>query len=124
METLKEKPLKEEILKLEVDLRRITDSDKFLQQLEETLKRFGIDKASVELIPIFSEKKWHVPESTFINLSATKDTCTRLRQWRRDKDELIIDASNGELLILNETKLAKWRLRKEKQTKKTETQKP
>jgi hypothetical protein len=121
METLKEKPLREEILKAEIDLRRVTDPEKFLQKLNELLRQFGVDKQSLELIPIFfPNKKWYVPRSTFISLSVPKDTYTKLRQWRQDKDDLIIDASNGELLILNETKLSQWRLRKEKQTKKRE----
>lgn len=122
METLKEKRLREEILKVEIDLRYVSDPDKFLQQLNETLKQFGIDKQSLELIPIFfPEKKWDIPRSTFINLSATKDTCTKLTEWRRDKNNLIVHASDGELLIINETKLDEWRLqqnRKENQTHK------
>jgi hypothetical protein len=120
METLKEKPLREEILKVEVDLRHVTNPDKFLQELNELLKRFGVDKSGLELIPIFFEKHWDIPRSTFMSLSVSKETCTRLTQWQRSKDDLIIHASNGELLILNDTKLNQWRLKKEKQTPKGE----
>lgn len=109
METLKEKPLREEVVKLEIELRRGKDREKLLQQLKQTLREFGIDNYSLERIPIFFEKKWDIPESTFVSLSVPKDTCTKLSRWRRNNDSLIIDASNGELLVLNETKLDEWR---------------
>jgi tricorn protease-like protein len=121
METVEQKPLREEILKVEVDLRHVKDPDNFLQQLKQTLKQFDIDKCSLELIPIFFPgKKWYVPENTFVSLSVAKDTCVKLSQWDHNKDSLIVHANDGELLILNKTKLDEWRFKqnmKETRTK-------
>ena len=115
MEKLEEKTLRQEIVKVEVDLRRVKNPEKLLQQLKETLKEFGVDKQSLELIPIFfPKKKWAIPQSTFIAVSVPKDTSTKLRLWRHSKDRLIIDANDGELLILNETKLDEWHFKQKK----------
>lgn len=112
MEIAEEKPLRKEILKVEVDLRNVKKPKLLLENIKETLIEFCGDKASLELIPIFSDEKWFIPKSTFVNLSVTKDTCEKLRRWKLDKDSLMIDASNGKLLIINEIKLNERQLKK------------
>jgi hypothetical protein len=62
-----------------------------------------------------SGRKWHIPRSTFILFALPMEEWQKLKKWRADNDSYFVDTlSNGEVIILNETKMDKRRAEKGK----------
>lgn len=64
-----------------------------------------------------SGRKWAIPKNTFIVFALPQEEWRKLREWR-DKDNLVsvVTMSHGEILILNHTKLDKWRAKNQEKT--------
>lgn len=64
-------------------------------------------------------RKWDIPRSCFILLALPREEHAKLKAWRQKNDSLIIDACHdGEVLILNTTKLDKVSARRQLKNKK------
>jgi hypothetical protein len=62
-----------------------------------------------------SGRKWKIPKSVFILFALPREEWRKLKNWRVDNDSYCVDVlSDGEVIILNETKMAKWRAGKGK----------
>ena len=80
--------------------RNITPSKLANQLLESEINR--------KFNKFFNGRKWAIPKNTFIVSALPKEQWSKLRKWR-DKDDLVtIDTmKDGEILILNQTRLDK-----------------
>lgn len=60
-------------------------------------------------------RQFDIPRSCFILTSLTQHEWAKLDRWNKKKDVVeIFTASNGEVLLLNQTQLRKWHERKQK----------
>lgn len=56
----------------------------------------------------FDGRKWFIPKNTFIVSALPKEQWSKLREWRDKDDRVTIDTmKDGEILILNQTRLDK-----------------
>lgn len=63
-------------------------------------------------------RKWAIPKNTFIVFALPHEEWRKLREWRRkNSDHLSFNTmSDNEVLIINETKLDKWRAKNQEKT--------
>jgi hypothetical protein len=83
--------------------------------LQEIQKRKGPDK-------FYDGVKWNIPRSCFILFALPQTECRKLATWQENKDQIITHIGpNGEILLLNNWKLAEFTRRKTPKTERRNT---